>query len=620
MKRFLYFLLAALMLLSILPAAALSEPGGTDADPFADISTPHLLLMEAESGRVLYERAADERAFPASTTKLMTALIAVEEISDFDREITLGWREVAGFGANSSLMGLEASETIRLEDVLYGMLLRSGNDAAKTIAMQAAYAHYGEGTDPARAVGLFVNLMNAKAQELGMNSTHFVTVDGRHDPDHYTTAHDFGILMREVIKHQYLIDIMSSPTHTVAPTNKHPGGFYMENSNKLICTKAADTESFLYDKCLCGKTGETNDAGYCLVSCAASRSGRLILVQFGDSNSTMSSTYRYTVAKRMYEWGFDQLSGSAPTDEPTDLPAGEDPFADIATPHILLIETGSGEVLYERGANGQAFPADVTILMTALVAIEEIPDFNEKVTLGWREVAGFTANSTLMGLEAAETIKLEDLLYGMLLCSGADAAKALAMQAAYAHYGEGTSASEAVSRFVDLMNKKARELGMNSTRFVTVDGRHNPEHYTTAHDLGLLMREVIKSQYITDILSVPSRNTEATNMHPNGFHLENTNRLINKKDGDAESFVYDKCLLGKSGATTEAGSCLASCAVSRDVKLILIQLGEEGGSANLYNSAKRIFEWGFQNYRDYQLSEFAPQTEFELRAINASPV
>ena len=112
-----------------------SEPSATDEpeatpvpvtveDAFADVSTPYIALMEAETGALLYQRDAYSRAFPASTTKVMTAIVALENIKDMNRVVTLGWRPVSGFGPTSSLMGLKANETIPLMDILYGLMMR----------------------------------------------------------------------------------------------------------------------------------------------------------------------------------------------------------------------------------------------------------------------------------------------------------------------------------------------------------------------------------------------------------------------------------------------------------------------------------------------------------------
>ena len=161
-----------------------------DSDPFNDISTPHLLLMEAESGAVLYERAGYKKAFPASTTKIMTALLAIENLPDLNKVINIDWHYLLGFGKTSSMMGLAAGEEIAFIDILHGLMMRSGNDAARTLAAETAFALYGKNEEADandevnKAVGKFIDLMNSKAAELGMNSTHFATVDGRHNDEH----------------------------------------------------------------------------------------------------------------------------------------------------------------------------------------------------------------------------------------------------------------------------------------------------------------------------------------------------------------------------------------------------------------------------------------------------
>lgn len=339
MKRLLFILIAA-MLLALLPYSALCEQGTAlldapavspipsadpspllepsataqpeeEGDPFADITTPYIYLIEADTGALLYSREGDTRAFPASTTKIMSALVAVENLPDLNKVITLGWRPVVGFGPTSSVIGLEVGEQISLIDLLYGMMLRSGNDAAKALAIETAYEHFGSWIDPADSVSLFVSLMNEKARELGMNSTHFVTVDGRHDEEHYTTARDFALLMIEALKNPIVAQILSTPTYQVKATNIHPNGFFFENSNRLICKRSSDTESYIYEPCIGGKTGETNSAGYCLVSAARRDGVTLVLVQFGDNTQSAASYYRYQTAPAIYEWGFQNYRAYA---------------------------------------------------------------------------------------------------------------------------------------------------------------------------------------------------------------------------------------------------------------------------------------------------------------------
>ena len=126
------------MLFCVFPFALKAEPDPEDIDPFEDISTPYILLMEAQTGTVIYERNGYEKAYPASTTKLMTALLVAENVVDLDKMITIGWRAVSGFGSTSSLMGLVGGEVISIRDVLYGLMMRSGNDSAKALAISAS--------------------------------------------------------------------------------------------------------------------------------------------------------------------------------------------------------------------------------------------------------------------------------------------------------------------------------------------------------------------------------------------------------------------------------------------------------------------------------------------------
>lgn len=304
MKKIFSLLLIFLLLACTFPSVLKAEPDPGDIDPFEDISTPHILLMEAQTGSVIYERGGYEKAYPASTTKLMTALLVAENIPDLDKMITIGWRAVSGFGSTSSMMGLVGGEVISIRDVLYGLMMRSGNDAAKALAIEVVYELYGDAVPESEATDKFVELMNAKAVELGLSDTHFATVDGRHSDEHYTTAYDFAILMQNVLKNEIVADVIGTVTHDVAPTNKHPGGYHLENSNKLICKKETDTADFRYEYCIGGKTGETNQAGYCLASAATKNDVTLILIQFGDNNRTIKSSYRYQTAKTIYEWGF----------------------------------------------------------------------------------------------------------------------------------------------------------------------------------------------------------------------------------------------------------------------------------------------------------------------------
>lgn len=288
MKRFLTALLALCLAIGFLPAAALAE-----FDPDS-VTTPHIVLMDADTSATLYQKDADETAFPASTTKIMTAILAIEN-KDLDEEVTVG-DVVENKG---SLMNILPGEKFTLRDLLYGMMLVSGNDAARAIA------EYISGTQDA-----FAELMNQKALALGMTGTHFVKPNGLHKDDHYTTAHDMAILTQYAMKNATFREIVKTPTYQVPPTNRDSDGYLLENTNKLIYTSEEDTNSYEYKYTTGVKTGDTDQAGRCLVASASKDGVNLILVLFGDKEKYD----RFENAAKFFEWGFANYATVTPAE------------------------------------------------------------------------------------------------------------------------------------------------------------------------------------------------------------------------------------------------------------------------------------------------------------------
>ena len=195
------------------------------------LSASCAILMDQESGRVLYEKNAGERRSIASITKLMTALVAVELHPDLSSTVRV---EKEWTGAEGSSMYLKPGEELTLEALLYGLLLSSGNDAALAIAGYCA----GD-------VDAFVAEMNKKAAQLGMNDTHFANPNGLDDPQHYSTAYDMALLARAVLEQEELRIIASTRSISIA-------GRSLTNHNKLL---------WRYEGCTGLKTGYTDEAG-----------------------------------------------------------------------------------------------------------------------------------------------------------------------------------------------------------------------------------------------------------------------------------------------------------------------------------------------------------------------
>ncbi len=212
------------------------------------------ILMDAESGRVLYEHNIHQPRLIASTTKLLTALVAVEEAENLDEVVTI---KGEWLGSEGSSIYLKVGEEITLRGLLYGLLLQSGNDAAMAIACHTAGSEAG-----------FVALMNQRAVQLGMRDSSFANPSGLNDDNHYSTAYDMALLARACLKNEIVADICATRSITV-------GTRTFVNHNKLL---------YRYEGCVGMKTGFTEKAGRTLVS-AATRDGQaLICVTLNDGN------------------------------------------------------------------------------------------------------------------------------------------------------------------------------------------------------------------------------------------------------------------------------------------------------------------------------------------------
>lgn len=237
------------------------------------ISAQSACLIEAESGKAIYSKNADKRMHMASTTKVMTALVAIESGISLD---TTFKTPVEAVGVEGSSVYLAENEKITFEALLYSLLLASANDAAVAIAIQVA-----------GSVEAFVNLMNAKAQELGLSNTNFTNPHGLYDEEHYTTAHDLAHLMAYAMKNEIFATITASQRKVFAREGE--GVRVLINHNKLLKT---------YDGVIGGKTGFTKKSGRCLVSVAERDELRLIAVTLNAPDDWRDHT-------TLYDFGFD---------------------------------------------------------------------------------------------------------------------------------------------------------------------------------------------------------------------------------------------------------------------------------------------------------------------------
>lgn len=238
------------------------------------LSARSAILVDFDSGQVLFGKSIHLRLPPASTTKIMTALLTIEH-GQLDTRVTVSPLAAGQIGTR---MGLEAGERFSERDLLYGLLLPSGNDAAMALAQQQA-----------PTVQAFVDLMNAKAKELGLSDTHFVNPHGLDDPAHLSSANDLAKLARYALRTEPLFDQYVATAHFVVLAAAGHPAFDLTNLNKLLGSyPGADGV----------KTGTTPAAGQVLVGAATRNGHRLLAV-------VMSSQDRYADARAILDRGFD---------------------------------------------------------------------------------------------------------------------------------------------------------------------------------------------------------------------------------------------------------------------------------------------------------------------------
>lgn len=222
------------------------------------------IVMEASTGTILYSKNIDDRHYPASITKIMTVLLALENL-DMDEEVTFSHNAVYSIDYDSSHIARDEGEILTVEECLYAIMLESANECSNAIAEHIS-----------GSIEAFAELMTERAYELGCTNTHFTNANGLPDDEHYTTAHDMALITREAIKHEEFRKISSTARYTLRATNKKSDELLMNNHHYMISNYK--TSRFLDDTVFAGKTGYTSVALNTLVTCATRNGMDLIVV------------------------------------------------------------------------------------------------------------------------------------------------------------------------------------------------------------------------------------------------------------------------------------------------------------------------------------------------------
>lgn len=243
----------------------------------ASLDSPYAILLDGSSGEVLASKRGEEKIFPASMVKMMTVLVAIENISDLDRTITMSYDYFdALYEQDASRAGFEPGEEAQIRDLLYGAMLPSGAECCMELARLAA----GSETD-------FVDLMNEKAAELRLTQTHFTNCTGLHNDDEYSTPHEIATVLRAGLQNETFRDVITTHRYSVPPTSEHPDGFTFWST----MFKAMESETVTGGEIMGGKTGFTDEAGRCLASMAEIDGNEYILVTAGWAADPRTEMY-----------------------------------------------------------------------------------------------------------------------------------------------------------------------------------------------------------------------------------------------------------------------------------------------------------------------------------------
>ncbi len=290
--------ICALLIALCLLIPSFSVQAAAQADPLTDITglsgmpeapdieAPSAILIEAKTGSILYAKNAEEQLFPASITKIMTALLTIENCS-LDETVTFSYRATHELEENSSGIARTEGEEMSVRDCLYALLIASANEVAQALAEHISGSFES-----------FAELMNQRAAELGCTNTHFSNPSGLNDPEHYTSARDMALIMREAVDNPTFLKIASTPRYTIPATNQHSEPLQITMKH-LMLLNGADH----YEYAVAGKTGYTSLAGYTLVTYAVKGDMELICVILNASTAES----RYACTRSLFEYGFNQF-------------------------------------------------------------------------------------------------------------------------------------------------------------------------------------------------------------------------------------------------------------------------------------------------------------------------
>ena len=341
--------LAGLISLIILVSFALPLSAGADYSPDFEVQAEGVYLINLDTDTLIYQKNAHKKLYPASVTKIMTCLLLVENVPDLDNTIIRAKAAILGTFANQnvSLAGILAGEELTARELLYCMLLQSGNEAASIVA-----DYLGD-----ESINNFIAMMNARAKELGAKNTNFVNPHGLHDDNHYTTAYDMALIAKEALKHDVIKEIASTYSYKLRKTNKRDGE-WLVSTNKMMLKSSDYYRSYIKGL----KTGTTTPAGKCFIAYANKGGYNYLSVMLGapykDQNGNVyAENYSFSETAKLCDWAFSEFSLK------TILPENES----VAQIDLRLSSDSDSLLLYPKEKITALIPSDIDVSSVQVV-------------------------------------------------------------------------------------------------------------------------------------------------------------------------------------------------------------------------------------------------------------
>ncbi len=457
------------------------------SDESVEITSKAVILANLDSGEIIYEKNADDVLYPASITKLMTAMIVLDNCSDLSENVIISEEAYTKGLVNSTDVGMQVGQVSTVEECLKGMLIASGNECAYALAEYVGDILGGN-------VDTFVQAMNQKANDLGCVNTNYENPCGIHDENHYTTARDMMHIAMAAYGYPELMEILKEDAFFAISQSDTIPELY-KNTHKMI-----DDDTYRYEKIIGGKTGYTNEAGYTLVSYASYEGKNLVCIVLGAEEDKQ---YIETTDLFNQEFGINEgyVSNSNETagyeivtiaDVEDNVDSGDTTAImqsnDETLDYIQMINLNSGEVLYSKGANEKVPAGGLTGLAAALTVLDYC-SVDEVVAVSEPQNSAGSNHIRANGQTKTSEYTIGLCLYKIIYMESEECMKAVSELVK-------TKTGTVDYSFIKMMNKKLVEIGCTNSSFDDVFSLNEKASWTSAAD----MAKIFKAAYENDDL------------------------------------------------------------------------------------------------------------------------